>query len=81
MPVHEKISLLDIEKTRYRYLAFGLLFHFLVIFFHVYICETYATLDKTEGKVCFIEKIKLNNVNATIALAKHLVLRYNRDKR
>ena len=37
------------RKARYRYLAFELLFHFLVIFFHVYICETYATLDMAEG--------------------------------
>jgi len=40
---------MDIEKTRYRYLAVLYLFHFSVIFFYVYICETYATLDTTKG--------------------------------
>ena len=28
---------------------FYIYFHFSVIFFHVYICETYATLDTTKG--------------------------------
>ena len=48
MPVHEKILHVDKEKAKYCYLTFSMRFHFSVIFFHVDICESYATLDTDE---------------------------------
>ena len=48
MPVHEKILLVDIEKPGIATWLFYIYFHFSVIFFCVYICETYATLDTDE---------------------------------
>ena len=39
LSVHKKILLLDIEKTRYRYLAVLYLFSFFGDIFYVYICE------------------------------------------
>ena len=48
MPVHEKILLVDIEKPGIATWLFYIYFYFSVIFFYVYICETYATLDTDE---------------------------------
>ena len=50
MPVHEKILLVDIEKPGIATWLFYIYFHFSVIFFYVYICETYATLDTAKGE-------------------------------
>ena len=47
LSVHEKI-LVDKEKAKYCYLTFSMIFHFSAIIFHVYICESYATLDTDE---------------------------------
>ena len=49
LSVHKKILLLDIEKPGIATWLFYIYFHFSVIFFYVYICETYATLDTTKG--------------------------------
>ncbi len=43
-----KNMLLDIEKPDITTWLFCIYFHFSVIFFHVYICKSYATLDTDE---------------------------------
>ena len=48
LSVHEKILHVDKEKAKYCYLTFSMIFHFSAIIFHVYICESYATLDTDE---------------------------------